>query len=634
MPCIVPTCSAKVPDRRLRTFPKHPVLVNRWLQALRVGCELQDVPRGMRSARVMKICDEHFEEAESDVISKRYLEPTRFRNSKGAISYVSSCHMCQQFFSLTNMLDCERIKRNVFRDRKHNFNFNTIDKVLSSDGKLSRFVCLSCTANIEIMHRAQLAIDSSFKSYKSLERKIDIVIEVQNSISQAKNAGNECPTINITSESENQDSDVEIIKDNQALELDIENITSNPPTVMLVEKCFICTVSFSTELQLRNHLIEQHGKTGTQQCEVCGESFLELIDYNTHLEMHPIGSTDQGISDNCRKSSNNVIPESTTINRKPTPRRPIINHFPPNSLIQCKICDKSYRLMSELDKHARENHEGDKPFACPTCDYRFKSSKSLRKHDSIVHHNVPRTNYPSGSVKCLICSIKFIKTCDLATHIQESHSGEEYPYLKCTDCMLTFDCKKKLNYHMLLHTGRYVCQICGKHCNGAGPLRVHLRDRHSDERGFECEFCKARFKTNTVLRLHVERKHKEERNFKCEICQKAFKTLYNLNSHKKIHFKEGNFSCEICQKVFPRKSYLKDHRKSHSEPEYQCDICKKKFRTKSSLEYHLSNKNPEVTKKKFECKLCNKFMTTKSNLIAHFKSHGHKSKKGKNNFRS
>ena len=73
---------------------------------------------------------------------------------------------------------------------------------------------------------------------------------------------------------------------------------------------------------------------------------------------------------------------------------------------KCDICSKSFRYISELDRH-KTIHSNDRPFKCTTCVKNFKLKVNL------FHHMKIHTGEKQKPHTCKICSTGFLKPSHL-----------------------------------------------------------------------------------------------------------------------------------------------------------------------------------------------------------------------------
>ncbi|XP_055603054.1 zinc finger protein 26-like [Uranotaenia lowii] len=283
-------------------------------------------------------------------------------------------------------------------------------------------------------------------------------------------------------------------------------------------------------------------------------------------------------------------------------------------LLQCSICNKIFPKMAILDKHYLDVHGLDKPYSCSECNETFKSSYGLAAHVRHIHQKVPRnlTNFP-----CLICPSRLCTLSELVEHVKKTHPDEDYPFLKCADCPKKFYTKLNLRKHVLVHTERTTCDICGFKACDINTLRTHKDFKHSDKRKFKCETCSKAFKTISVLKVHL-RTHQGIR-FPCSLCHKSFISKGLLHQHmKNYHLKDSAiFKCLLCEQTFIKSMKLTEHiGKDHSGDSYpykKCPDCKAQFTTEFNLTMHIKS----VHQASFHCKICDKRFPNKTRLTDH-----------------
>jgi len=138
----------------------------------------------------------------------------------------------------------------------------------------------------------------------------------------------------------------------------------------------------------------------------------------------------------------------------------------------CQICDKYFKLASDLRKHNDTNHAViDEQRVCQDCGKSFKNSTLLDRHYMNNHHRL--------KIKCKYCDYETSAKPQLREH-ERTHTGVK-PEI-CGYCGKGFTTKKSLDSHVRLHTG---------------------------EKPYHCRFCDARFVQRTGINVHVQTHHKE-----------------------------------------------------------------------------------------------------------------------------
>ena len=82
---------------------------------------------------------------------------------------------------------------------------------------------------------------------------------------------------------------------------------------------------------------------------------------------------------------------------------------------ECKICNATFDINRDLNRHISTVHEGYKPFNCKYCNSRFTTIKNQRTHVSTVHKEKKK-------FKCLSCEGIFFQESHLESHVLLFHT--------------------------------------------------------------------------------------------------------------------------------------------------------------------------------------------------------------------
>jgi len=132
---------------------------------------------------------------------------------------------------------------------------------------------------------------------------------------------------------------------------------------------------------------------------------------------------------------------------------------------------------------------GENPAECAICKKEFASPRNLTRLMSI--HTVEK------SYKCDMCDEKFREFGNMQIHIKTDHGirTTSIDYGKVTQVQVG---RKRKHPQK---PGKHICQFCGRGCEKASVLELHLR-AHTGERPYPCIRCGFSFKTKGNLYKH------------------------------------------------------------------------------------------------------------------------------------
>ncbi|KAK7113735.1 zinc finger protein 93-like [Littorina saxatilis] len=380
----------------------------------------------------------------------------------------------------------------------------------------------------------------------------------------------------------------------------------------------------------------------TFTCVVCQQAFLQASDCLEHMYTHtesvspdqlePASGHEHCDDDNEHCDDDNGVEYDDDVDSAEDKGEKDVGGT--KTGIGCPQCGLSFPSVSLLEKHIQQLHpEEKKHWECSSCSKTFLCSASLNRHRRQEHNG-------EKIYKCSICNRCFLTSSSLALH-RKNHAGNR-PF-KCgvSGCDRNFGNASAANRHQRTHSDErpFVCIDCGKAFKAQNHLREHTR-LHTGERPFVCEICGAGFAQSNGLKSH-SKQHRIDRDNQCDICNKAFTHPKSLSLHMKIHSGEKPYTCQLCERTFRTACNLGAHKKlKHGlvtgkvDKEFTCDECGAAFSHACNLGVHKKKKHsnlPVSLEKNFVCEICDMKFSAACNLGAHRKiKHAEETEEGRN----
>ncbi|XP_061382933.1 zinc finger protein 629-like isoform X1 [Danaus plexippus] len=249
--------------------------------------------------------------------------------------------------------------------------------------------------------------------------------------------------------------------------------------------------------------------------------------------------------------------------------------------VVCDKCDAKFFSKYDLSTHLLR-HTDETPFQCVACDKKFKRLILLKRHEKIIHADLPQQVCPN-------CPATFLSIEELEAH-KKRHIHIERPY-SCNECDKKFHEKATLQRHIQVVHNReptYCCGYCPERFVSLSKLTKHVRS-HAGDRPYPCKFCDKSFTKSHHYTRHLRVKHRSRHTeqYRCEQCDDTFTSQDDLIYHSAIHATQ-NLICPLCQEKFDNVDDVTTHIKSHvSGVEFECDFCELVFTSKEKLDNHL-----------------------------------------------
>ena len=179
--------------------------------------------------------------------------------------------------------------------------------------------------------------------------------------------------------------------------------------------------------------------------------------------------------------------------------------------------------MKHVKSYVSSVHEGNKPYECDRCEYRFKDIPNLYRHISSVHDGV--------RYKCVVCESSFMTEDELNSHISSVHE------------------RNKL----------FQCKMCDYRSSQKDKLFMHISSIHDvEETSYKCPICNSEFTKEQDFIKHVSMVHERKSQVKIPIVVNYSSRTNSSKSNSSME-NEKPLNCKSCELKFINASSLIQH---------------------------------------------------------------------------
>lgn len=302
--------------------------------------------------------------------------------------------------------------------------------------------------------------------------------------------------------------------------------------------CFVCNKKCASRLELAVHG-RQHQKEGALLCTVCSNlTFESRNGLAKHLDAHAGNMKLPAKCDYCGLEMETVDVVASHLKME--------HGF---SSFRCDKCDSLFHTTKSLTRHQRVMHNPGGPcrkYVCWICKERDFGKRSLLEKHIVTVHKVLAKNIDYSQMMKLKrppIKIKIPRPVYMAA-VQQNNQERE----AIVDAVATLPKKLRVSED----SGLYVCFKCDFTAAGRDAFIDHIAQHKTERSSYQCQECGACFVVKPSLLKHLSIIHKIADPEGCSVDEDDFR----VGSTNPL-------ACEVCGREFPSDLPLKAHLRTH-----------------------------------------------------------------------
>ena len=324
-------------------------------------------------------------------------------------------------------------------------------------------------------------------------------------------------------------------------------------------QCAECADIYETESQVHKHMKQHQEEESICQCEECGLIFIT----DWQLENHMRQEHRETVQFECNQCENEFESRGQLWDHIETVHRKVNNIVIDKNHVKKELellIRRHEALKEKYEEVVNKNKEYSKKlFSCMKENTELKNTAEKDADTLADTLNMNQVLVEELKVKDdIIKANEKIRESEANIEVVEGNNGNKEPIrqtdssnmVKCDECDW-YSPIEKIDDHMLIHTGQFVCGECKLAFKTRSELKRHegTHTQKSSVRGFKCISCDKDFQAQHSFKQHLDTKHNNTKKFPV--------------GHPGRYVEHKNIACTKCDKLFYTGSEVEEHMTEH-----------------------------------------------------------------------